>query len=124
MIRVGEAPYLECSTRGETRLSPFNARPSCLQGASIEEAYHACKVFDDGATGLSWREAKAHRLAGHAILNQQECSELYAWLWDRYIEENPHLLGVIRSASGLSDIFGREPGPCQAIELWRIRNER
>lgn len=122
MIRHGEPPYLECSTRGEQRLSPFFAKPACLDGYTIEQAYHAAKVFDDGSTGLTWRDAKAKRKAGHAVVNQEECNELYSFLWDRYMEEHPELLELIRSASGLSDMFGQPPGPCQATELWRIRN--
>ncbi len=124
MIVIGNPPYLECSTRGDKRFSPFYARPSCLAGFSIEDAYHATKVFDDGATGLGWREAKEKRRSGHAVVNQGECNELYTQLWDEYMRENPHLLDVIRSASGLSDMFGQPGGPCQALELWRIRNER
>lgn len=122
MIRVGVPPYLECSTRGETRLSPFNARPSCLEGASIEEAYHACKVFDDGLTGMSWRDARAHATMGHSVVNMDECVSLYSFLWDEYMRENPHLIDVVRSATGLSDMFGQPGRPCQAVELWRIRN--
>lgn len=124
MVTRGEAPFLECSTKGDTRFSPFYARPSCLEGHSIEEAYHAMKVFDDGATGLTWRQAKKHQAAGHVIMNYDECSTMYGYLWDEYIKENPELLPVLKAATGLSDIFGKEPGPCQAIELWRIRNER
>ena len=122
MIRVGEPPYLECSTRGDTRFSPFYARPSALGGLSIEEAYHALKLFDDGSTGLSWREAKALKALGHIVVNQKFCNEAYSAMWDAYIAENPELLEVLREQSGLSDIFGQVPGPCQAIELWRIRN--
>lgn len=123
MIEVGEPPYLECSTKGDKRFSPFYARPSILGGFSIEEAYHAAKVFEDGVTGLGWREAKDYRIAGHNVVNQDEVNQLYAELWDEYIEENPHLLVVLKEASGLSDMFGRPPGPCQATELWRIRNK-
>lgn len=123
MVVRGKQPYLECSTKGFRRLSPFNARPSCLDGASIEDAYHAMKVFDDGLTGLTWRKAKAHKKAGHKVINQDECNIMYSYLWDRYIEENPDLLAIILTETGLSDIFGQEPGPCQVIELWRIRNE-
>lgn len=123
MVKRGEPPYLECSTKGDTRFSPFYARPSCLDGFSIEEAYHAMKVYDDGTTGLTWRAAKAHAAKGHRVVNQEECNRMYAYLWDEYIRENSVLLPVLREASGLSDIFGKESGPCQAIELWRIRNE-
>lgn len=124
MIRVGESPYLECSTKGDTRFSPFYAYPSIIGGMSIEEAYHALKVFDDGSTGLSWRAAKAKRRAGSRVINQDECNAIYSYLWDCYITEHPELLDVIRSATGLSDMFGQPGGPCQAIELWRIRNDR
>lgn len=122
MVTRGVPPYLECSTKGDFRFSPFYARPSCIGGWSIEEAYHAMKVFDDGTTGLTWRLAKAHRAAGHDVVNQEECNTMYSYLWDEYMRENPDLLAVLKAASGLSDIFGKEPGPCQAIELWRIRN--
>lgn len=124
MVKRGEPPYLECSTKGDTRFSPFYAKPSCLNGFSIEEVYHAMKIFDDGSTGLSWREAKLAREVGHEVVNQDECNMMYSYAWDEYIRENPELLEVLKQASGLSDIFGKEPGPCQAIELWRIRNER
>ncbi len=123
MLTRGEPPFLECSTKGDIRFSPFGARPSCLEGHTIEDAYHAMKVFEDGTTGLSWRDAKAYRIAGHHVVNAEECNTMYSQLWDEYIRENPHLLDVLKAATGLSDMFGKEPGPCQAIELWRIRNE-
>jgi len=122
MIRVGEPPYLECSTKGDRRFSPFCAYPSCLDGRSIEEAYHALKVFEDGTTGLSWREAKRHKAQGHTVVNQEYCNEVYSLLWDQYMTEHPELLTVLKEQTGLSDMFGQPGGPCQAIELWRIRN--
>ncbi len=124
MIRCGEPPYLECSTKGERRLSPFNAYPSSLGGLSIEEAYHALKVFDDGTTGLDWRQAKAKRRAGARVVNQEECNAAYSVMWDEYMREHPELLELVRAQSGLSDMFGQSGGPCQATELWRIRNSQ
>lgn len=115
MIRHGEAPYLECSSKGDKRFSAFYA---VLNGRTIEEIYQASKVFEDGRTGLTWKEAK-----GKKAVNQEECSRLYASLWDQYIEANPKLLDVLKEASGLSDIFGQEGHCCQATELWRIRNQ-
>ena len=38
--------------------------------------------------------------------------------------ENDDLVEVLLEQTGLSDIFGYQPGPCQAVELWRIRTER
>lgn len=118
MIRHGSPPYLECSSRGDRRLSAFFARVRGRGGRTIEELYQAAKVFSDGATGLPIDEAKGLR-----PVNAEEVRELYATLWDEYIAENPHLLPVICAASGLSDIFGRRGGVCQATELWRIRKD-
>lgn len=113
MIRHGEPPYLECSSRGDKRFSAFHAR---VRGKSIEERYQAAKVFEDGSTGLTWREAK-----GRKAVNQEECAILYGQLWAEYIQTNPSLLTVLRSARGLSDMFGQPGHVCQATELWRIR---
>jgi hypothetical protein len=117
MVRHGSPPYLECSSKGDVRLSAFSARLRSHRGRSIEELYQAAKIFEDGATGLTWKEAKGRR-----AVNMDEVRLLYSRLWDAYIAENPHLLEVIVGASGLSDVFGQEGNACQASELWRIRN--
>lgn len=113
-IYQGVAPFLECSFRGDKRFSAFYAK---VNGKSIEEQYQASKIFADGSTGLTWQQAK-----GKKALNQQDCCVLYSTLWDQYISEHPHLLLVLQSASGLSDMFGKKNSCCQATELWRIRN--
>lgn len=117
MIRHGEAPYLECSGKGDARFSAFHARIKARGGQSIEVIYQASKRFADGSTGLLWREAKGRR-----AVNSKWCARLYSRLWDEYMKENPELMEVILSASGLSDIFGQPGHVCQATELWRIRN--
>lgn len=114
MIRHGEAPYLECSSKGDKRFSAFYAK---VDGKSIEEQYQGYKIFQDGRSNLNWRVAK-----GMHPLNMAECMNYYSELWDRYIQENPELLVVLKEATGLSDIFGQEGHVCQATELWRIRN--
>lgn len=116
MIKHGNAPFLECSSKGDKRFSAFHARISSRGNRSIEEIYQAAKVFEDGSTGLSWREAKGRR-----PINRSEVLDLYGRLWDEYIEENKHLIPVLVGASGLSDIFGKPGSACQATELWRIR---
>lgn len=118
MIRHGEAPYLECSSKGDKRFSAFHARIRRRQNQTIEVLYQAAKVFGDGITGLSVREAKGHR-----PINEEECRKFYSQLWDEYIAENQHLISVLVTATGLSDIFGQEGHACQATELWRIRSE-
>lgn len=119
MIRHGVAPFYECSSRGDKRLSAFSARIEARDGSSIEEIYQASKVFEGGETSLDWREAK-----GRTPVNIEQVRALYSRLWDEYIDENPKLLRVLKSATGLSDFFGRPGHACQATELWRIRNER
>lgn len=114
MIKHGNAPYLECSSRGDRRFSAFYAH---VNGDSIESQYQAAKVFDDGTTGLPWRLTKGRRAT-----NMDACATLYSSLWDQYIVEHPELLDVIKAATGLSDVFGRTGCQCQATELWRIRS--
>ncbi len=113
MIKHGHAPFLECSSKGDKRFSAFYA---VVNGRTIEDQYQAAKVFEDGATGLSWRQAK-----GKKALNQAECSELYAKLWDQYIAEHPELHETLVKSTGVSDVFGQAGHCCQATELWRIR---
>lgn len=114
MIRHGNPPYLECSSKGDKRFSAFYAE---ISGITIEERYQRFKILEDGTTGNSWKYAKGKR-----AVNQEEATSFYALIWDTYIEQNPHLLQVLKEASGLSDIFGQEGHCCQATELWRIRN--
>ncbi len=116
MIKHGSAPFLECSTKGDKRFSAFCARIDSHGGKSIEEIYQAAKVFEDGSTGLTWRQAK-----GRKAINQDEILVLYSQLWDEYINENPHLVELLKIVSGLSDIFGQRGHACQATELWRIK---
>ena len=115
MLSFGKAPYLECSTRGDRRFSAFCAY---VNGKSIEERYQAAKIFEDGSTGLSWREAK-----GRKAINMEEVSKLYKRLWKQYIKEHPELKKVLIKASGLSDMFGQEGHMCQAEVLWNIRKK-
>ena len=115
MIQHGTPPYLECSSQGDKRFSAFYAM---VNGHSIEEQYQAAKVFEDGATGLSWKAAK-----GRKAVNQEEVCQLYEKLWRQYINEHPKLLGILLRASGLSDKFGQPGHMCQATVLWTIRNE-
>lgn len=118
MIKHGKSPFLECSSKGDKRFSAFYARIRVRNNKSIEEIYQAAKVFENGETGLSWREAK-----GKIPINQNTVNKLYSWLWDQYVWENQHLLEVLRCYNGLSDIFGQSGHCCQATELWRIKNE-
>ena len=118
MIRLGTAPFLECSSKGDKRFSAFYARIRSRGGHSVEEIYQASKKFEGGITNLTWREAK-----GRKAINMADCALIYSQLWDCYILENPQLLTVLKNATGLSDMFGQVGHQCQATELWRIRNK-
>lgn len=117
MIRHGVAPFLECSSKGDKRFSAFYAHVRIYDNRSIEDLYQAAKIFEDGSTGLVWREAK-----GRKAVNMEHCTIYYSHLWDWWIYENQHLLPILKAASGLSDMFGKPGHCCQATELWRIRN--
>lgn len=118
MIRHGEPPFLECSSKGDKRFSAFYARIRGRGNRSIEEIYQAAKVFKDGATGLPIDEAKGLR-----PVNAEEVRQLYSVLWDEYMQENPGLIPRLLAFEGLSDIFGKPGSVCQATELWRIRRD-
>lgn len=115
MIRHGDPPYLECSSRGDSRFSAFYA---VVCGRTIETQYQAAKIFEDGRTGLTWREAK-----GRQAVNMDECAELYEGLWRLYLVEHPELVEILKHASGVSDVFGQPGHVCQATTLWKLRAE-
>lgn len=115
MVRYGKEPFLECSSNGDKRFSAFYAK---VNGRSVEEQYQAAKIFDDGSTGLHWKDAKGRR-----AINAAECTTLYENLWRQYISEHPELLDVLKRASGLSDMFATKGSVNQAQVLWKIRNE-
>ncbi len=102
MIKHGSAPFLECSTKGDRRFSAFCARIQSRGDKSIEEIYQAAKIFEDGSTGLTWKEAK-----GRIPVNGNETDKLYSELWNEYIDENPYLLKILEVTTGVSDIFGQ-----------------
>lgn len=116
MLKYGNPPYLECSSKGDRRFSAFYARIKNRGNKSIEEIYQGSKLID-GKTGWNWREVK-----GKQATNQEETTKLYSKLWDEYIEENPELLSTLKAVSGLQDTFGQTGHCCQATELWRIKN--
>jgi hypothetical protein len=118
MIKIGEAPYLECSSKGDKRFSAFYARIKSLGNKSIEELYQSAKVFEGNITNLSIKEAK-----GKQPLNTEYLVAYYSYLWDIYIEENVELISVLLASTGLSDIFGQPGHQCQALELWYIRSK-
>lgn len=118
MFQIGEAPYLECSTKGDKRFSAFYARIRGRGNQSIETLYQRSKIFEDGKTNLSWKEAK-----GKKPINIEDCRKFYHQLWREYLLENTHLIAALTHATGLRDVFGQSGHACQAEELWKLRNE-
>lgn len=115
MVKCGQEPFLECSMAGDSRFSAFGAK---IDGKPIEFYYQAAKVFEDGSTGLSWREAK-----GRKPVNFDEVTRLYEDLWRLYMEQNPELYEVLAAQSGLQDKYGQVGHNCQATTLWKLRCE-
>lgn len=113
ILSFGTEPFLECSSKGDKRFSAFYAK---VKGQSIEDRYQACKMFEDGTTGYTWKEVK-----GKKPVNIEECREMYSKLWNMYFEENPELLEVIKKYNGFTDIFGQKDHACQAEEIYKIR---
>jgi hypothetical protein len=116
MVKHGIAPFLECSSRGDKRFSAFYAK---VGEKTIEERYQSYKIFEDGSTGLSIKEAK-----GRKPVNHFAAAVYYEGLWRIYLAKNPQLFEVLQQATGLSDIFGEEGHCCQATVLWKIKNEQ
>lgn len=115
MIKVGTAPFLECSSKGDKRFSAFYARIKSKNNKSIEELYQAAKVFADGTTNLTPREAK-----GKKAINMPEVAELYDKLWVEYLNENPEYVNDLLKYNGYSDMFGRPNCQCQAVSIYKI----
>ncbi|QIG71295.1 hypothetical protein EVB94_187 [Rhizobium phage RHph_TM40] len=113
MVKFGSEPFLECSSKGDKRFSAFYARIKSRDNKSIEDIYQSSKIFEDGSTGLSWKEAK-----GRKCVNQTEVRNLYRRLWIEYLDENPDLVEFLKRFNGYSDIFGQDGHACQAEEIY------
>lgn len=118
MIQIGEPPYLECSSIGDRRFSAYYARLKCCNNRSIEEVYQASKVFKNGKSNLSIKEAK-----GKKAVNMDFCTKVYKYAWRKYFEENPELLEYACKFNGFTDRFGKRGCNCQAIEIYNIVQE-
>ena len=119
MLKFGKSPYLEVSSKGDKRFSAFYARIKRRNNRSIEELYQARKLFENGVSGLSVKEAKGKR-----PVNIDDCRDYYSQLWQEFFQENPELLLEISQYNGFSDIFGQENHCCQAEEIYLIAKER
>lgn len=117
MIKVGKEPYLECSSRGDKKFSAMYARIKSMGNRTIEEIYQGAKVFADGKTGLTIKEAKRRK-----AINMDKVSKLYDELWEIYLKENPKLIEELLKYNGYTDIFGKEGCQCQAKSIYRIVN--
>lgn len=114
MLKFGNYPYLECSSKGDKRFSAFYAKIRSKNNKSIEEIFQCSKIIN-GKKVSSWREGK-----GKKADNCEELSVLYMNLWIEYFKENPELLNVIKKYKGFSDIFGKPGCNCQAECIYKI----
>ena len=119
MVKIGREPILECSSRGDKRFSAFYARIKRLGNMTIEELYQSCKVFPDGSTNLSPREAK-----GRKAVNMEYCAIMYDLYWGMYLDENPDLVEYLKEYNGYSDMFGKPGCQCQAVSIYRYMEDK
>lgn len=114
-VRVGESPFLECSSKGDKRFSAFYARINRFGGRTIEEIYQSAKRFGKDNKALPLWQAKGRRAN-----NMEEVSRLYDKLWLIYLLENRELIDELRKYRGFSDVFGRRNCQCQALTIYKI----
>ena len=121
MLKFGTSPYLECSSRVDKRFSAFYARIASLGNKTIEELYQAKKVFADGSTGLSVKDAK-----GRKPVNIEQCRQFYSELWRMFFSEHQGYLAELANSEyqGFCDIFGSADHACQAEEVYNIVMEQ
>lgn len=115
MLRFGNIPYLECSSKGDKRFSAFYAKIKKFGNRSIEDIYQCNKIVN-GVKCKNWKEGK-----GKKADNADELSKLYFKLWIIYFKENPELYNYIKKYNGFSDIFGKIGCNCQAEVIYKIR---
>ncbi len=118
MNKFGTPPYLEGSSRGDSRFSAFYAQIKSRDNQDINRIYQAAKVFKDGkpSTPGRLREGITH-------INKKEILNIYRGLWMLYFQENPELIEVLTNATGISDIYPVDGGVCQSEVLWSIREQ-
>lgn len=110
MIRYGVEPFVECSSRGDKRFSPFIATIRSRGNQSIQ------KLFEAGRKGTS---VKVVAWMDPDCLDED--SRYLDRLWWEYLQENPDLQNIVSSASGFQNTFGI-PGEVEQAEiLWRIK---
>lgn len=128
MLSFGETPFLECSSKGDKRFSAFYAVIKYQPRKTIEEVYQAAKVFKDGTSGLTWKEAKGRRPVGFKyrskIYSVESIEDFYFTLWWYYLEHNKNLIDVLNHYKGFSDIFGQEGHCCQAKAIYDYQQGR
>lgn len=115
MLRIGKAPFLECSSKGDRRFSALFARLRSYGNETIENIYQREKIFSDGRTNLTFKEAK-----GQVAVNQEYLEIFYFNLWEIYFHENPELIDYLLQYEGFSDIFGQPGRNCQAVVIFNI----
>lgn len=112
MARIGTAPYLDCSSKGDKRFSSFYARIKCHQNQTIEVLYQSFKIFPSGSKNYAVQNRN-----GVVPVNLVEAMEFYRQLWCIYFNENPQLVRTLLASTGLFDPYGG----FQSEVLWSIR---
>ena len=115
MIRHGVAPFIECSSKGDTR---FSSSYATIGKKTISELYNNKRAWADESKLLTWNKAG---IAPKEI--DFECNKYYRELWKQYLSEHKELKKILLKATGVSNVYGEMMNVCQATVLWSIRKE-
>lgn len=121
---------LECSSKGDRRFSAFYAKVE-VNGKTdtIENHYQLAKRFDDGFVPKNWRDSKGRKPSHFEICNKkiklENSVKFYDRLWEKYLDDNPHLVAVLSEYDDYSDMFkSKNARVCQADSIRRyMRNK-
>ena len=106
---------LECSSRGDKRLSAFYARISFYGKIdSIENIYQSVKRDSNNNKPGKGRKVDHIEIQGHK-LDVKYLTPLYKMLWVKYLDINPDLVEYAKQYDDYNDMFkGRYTVNCQA----------
>jgi len=101
---------LECSSRGDTRFSPFFAIVEVFsKWDCIENHYQLSKRFKDENPPKTWRDCKGKNPL-YIIINNKKydkkfLKDFYKLMWVQYLDNNPKLVDYLLQYDDYSDMF-------------------
>lgn len=115
-MNFGTPPYLECSSKGDKRFSPFYARLRSYQNQTIHHIYNSEKMYESGSTNYAVQNRNNIR-----PINLFELVPLFKKLWLIYFSENPELVRILLASTGISEVYTPDKYFSTSEVLWSIR---